>query len=55
MTGIEWLRTLHTKQLINLKNDCYEYLGGGGDIDYDGYVFNLEQLKQVLSEISYSE
>ncbi len=50
MTGIEWLRTLHTKQLIELKNDCYKYLRGGGDIDYDGYVFNLEQLKQVLSE-----
>ncbi|MGB3655872.1 MAG: hypothetical protein WBA41_32310 [Rivularia sp. (in: cyanobacteria)] len=50
MTGIEWLRTLHTKQLIELKNDCYKYLRGGGDIDYDGHIFNLEELKQVLSE-----
>ena len=50
MTGIEWLRTLHTKQLINLKNYCYKYLRGGGDIDYNGHVFNLEELKQVFSE-----
>ncbi|MBV6626129.1 MAG: hypothetical protein KI793_24870 [Rivularia sp. (in: Bacteria)] len=50
MTGIEWLRTLHTKQLIQLKNDCYKGLLGGGYIDYDGHVFNLEELKQVFSE-----
>lgn len=50
MSGIEWLRTLHTKQLIQLKNDCYKWLRGGGNIDYDGHVFNLEELKQILSE-----
>ncbi|BAY82802.1 hypothetical protein NIES267_22860 [Calothrix parasitica NIES-267] len=50
MTGIEWLRTLHTKQLIELKNRCYKGLLGGGDIDCDGHVFNLEELKQVFSE-----
>ncbi|MEM7715339.1 MAG: hypothetical protein AAF349_17470 [Cyanobacteria bacterium P01_A01_bin.68] len=50
MTGIEWLRTLHTKQLIQLKNRCYESIlrfgyGRQGDI-----TFTHEELKKVFSE-----
>jgi hypothetical protein len=50
MTGIEWLRTLHTKQLINLKNDCYKYFRWRSSVCYDDYEFTREELKQVLSE-----
>lgn len=50
MTGIELLRTLHTKQLLNLKNDCYGDLLGWGYV-YDGDIMiTYEELKQVLSE-----
>ncbi|AFY55848.1 hypothetical protein Riv7116_3390 [Rivularia sp. PCC 7116] len=51
MIGREWLRTLHTKQLIELKNRCYsQRLLNGGYICCDGYEFNIEELKQVFSE-----
>ena len=54
MTGIEYLRTLHTKQILNLKNECQGLL-----MRYDGIgctwngitvVVTLEEIKQVLSE-----
>ena len=50
MTGIEWLRTLHTKQLIELKNRCYESIlrfgyGRQGDI-----TFTHEELKKYSAK-----
>lgn len=50
MNGIEWLRTLHTKQLLALKNECYKWFYRAGSVCYGEVVFTLEDLKQVLSE-----
>ena len=50
MTGIEWLRTLHTKQLLNLKKCCYGNLLGCVYSSYDDITFTCKELKQVLSE-----
>jgi hypothetical protein len=54
MTGVEYLQTLHTKQILNLKN---EYQGRlirwGGIVEkYKGndVVVALEDIKQVLGE-----
>jgi hypothetical protein len=54
MTGVEYLQTLHTKQILNLKNEHKGRLrqwGGIGET-YKGndVVINLEDIKQVLSE-----
>ncbi|MEM7553637.1 MAG: hypothetical protein AAF378_05980 [Cyanobacteria bacterium P01_A01_bin.84] len=50
MTGIEKLRYLHTKQLIQLKNECFKSLNWSGHCLYDDVVITSEDLKQVLSE-----
>jgi hypothetical protein len=58
MHGIDWLRTLHTKQLLRIKNECYEYFFRWGGVIYNdgnftlgsGVEFTYEELKQVLSE-----
>jgi hypothetical protein len=51
MTGIDWLRTLHTKQLLAIKNDCYGHFMKYGKVSYnDSPDFTREDLKQVLSE-----
>ncbi|BAY15685.1 hypothetical protein NIES2109_30030 [Nostoc sp. HK-01] len=59
MNGIDWLRTLHTKQILNIKNDCYEwFFHRGGYVIYNngdfpqgsGIKITYEELKQVLSE-----
>jgi hypothetical protein len=54
MTGVEYLQTLHTKQILNLKNEHKGRLrqwGGIGET-YKGndVVITLEDIKQVLSE-----
>jgi hypothetical protein len=54
MTGVEYLQTLHTKQILNLKNEHKGRLrqwGGIGET-YKGndIVITLEDIKQVLSE-----
>jgi hypothetical protein len=54
MTGVEYLQTLHTKQILNLKNEHKGRLrqwGGIGET-YKGsdVVVTLEDIKQVLSE-----
>jgi hypothetical protein len=50
MTGIEWLRTLHTKQLLIIKNECYQSFLRFGNATYGDVTFSREDLKQVLSE-----
>ncbi|MBE9205625.1 hypothetical protein IQ244_03690 [Nostoc sp. LEGE 06077] len=59
MNAIDWLRTLHTKQLLGIKNDCYEgFFHRGGYVIYNngyfpqgsGIKITYEELKQVLSE-----
>lgn len=50
MTGIEWLRLLHTKQLLELKNEYYNYFRKYGFISFDEVTFTYQQLKQILSE-----
>ena len=39
MSGIEWLRSLHTKQLLELKNEYYNYLRIYGFISFDEVTF----------------
>ncbi len=54
MTGIEYLRTLHTKQLMNMRNEyskaliCNNLLG----CIVNGHLIPVtyDELKQVLSE-----
>jgi hypothetical protein len=54
MTGIEYLRTLHTKQLMNMRNEysssliCSNILG----CIVNGHLIPVtyDELKQVLSE-----
>ncbi len=50
MSGIEWLRSLHTKQLLEFKNEYYNYLRIYGFISFDEVTFTYQQLKQILSE-----
>jgi hypothetical protein len=53
MTGVEYLRTLHTKQILNLKNHHYMDLRFGGlPCTWKGTIVfvNYEDLKQVCSE-----
>jgi hypothetical protein len=51
MTSIDWLRTLHTKRLLAIKNDCYGYFMRQGKVLCgSSYVVTREDLKQVLSE-----
>jgi hypothetical protein len=54
MSRIDWLRTLHTKQLVNLKRDCTRELlyYGTATPDWSNREFKVtcEELKQVLSE-----
>jgi hypothetical protein len=54
MTGVEYLQTLHTKQILNLKNENQGLLrqwGGIGET-HKGHnvVITLEDIKQVLRE-----
>ena len=57
MTGVEYLQTLHTKQILNLKNERQVRLMYWGGIveTYNGndVVITLEDIKQVLSERSH--
>ena len=57
MTGVEYLQTLHTKQILNLKNERQVRLMYWGGIveTYKGndVVITLEDIKQVLSERSH--
>jgi hypothetical protein len=54
MTGVEYLRTLHTKQLMNMRNEyskaliCHNLLG----CIVNGHLIPVtyDELKQVLSE-----
>jgi hypothetical protein len=51
MTGIDWLRTLHTKKLLAIKNDCYGYFMRSDKVSYGGSPdFTREDLQQILSE-----
>ncbi|MCC5639529.1 hypothetical protein LC593_27635 [Nostoc sp. CHAB 5844] len=58
MNGIDWLRTLHTKEILRIKNDCYKSFFGYGYVIYNngdfprdtGVKITYEELKQVLSE-----
>jgi hypothetical protein len=54
MNGIDWLRKLHTKQLLNLKKDCAKELiyHGTATPNWNNPTFRVtyEELKQVLSE-----
>ncbi len=54
MTGIDYLRTLHTKQLLNLKNEYPRYLIRYGELDcqwHDTIVrVTYDEWKQVMSE-----
>jgi hypothetical protein len=54
MTGVEYLQTLHTKQILNLKNENQGRLrqwGGIGETYKGNYVVvTLDDIKQVLSE-----
>lgn len=58
MNGIDWLRTLHTKQLLRIKNDYSKYFLYYGYMIYEiddsstdsGIKITYEELKQVLSE-----
>ena len=54
MNRIDWLRTLHTKQLLKLKKDCAKELiyNGTATPDWNNPTFRVtyEELKQVLSE-----
>jgi len=50
MTGIEWLRTLHTKQLLIIKNQSYENFHISGQSRCGDMFFTYEELKKVLSE-----
>jgi hypothetical protein len=55
MTGIDWLRTLHTKQLLLIKSDCYQkFFWYKERIIINRYsneiTFTWEELKEVLSE-----
>jgi hypothetical protein len=54
MTGIEYLQTLHTKQLLNLKNEYPRYLIRCGfvDCDWNGTIVRVtyDEWKQVMSE-----
>jgi hypothetical protein len=49
-SGIEHLRKLHTKQLIQLKNQSYESFLRWGYIFYKNIPISQEELKLVLSE-----
>ena len=53
MSGIEWLRSLHTKQLLKLKNEYYNYLRIYGFISFDEVTFTYQELKQILSKRSH--
>ncbi|MBD2297599.1 hypothetical protein H6G80_07255 [Nostoc sp. FACHB-87] len=58
MNGIDWLRTLHTKQILTIKNDYSQYflycgyvIYNNGDFPPDsGIRITYAELKQVLSE-----
>jgi hypothetical protein len=54
MNGIDWLRKLHTKQLLNLKKDYAKELIRYATLipDWNNPEFRVsyEELKQVLSE-----
>jgi hypothetical protein len=54
MTGIYYLRALHTKQLLNLRKEYSQSLICGNRVRYtvdDRLVsFTYDELKQVLSE-----
>jgi hypothetical protein len=53
-TGVEYLQTLHTKQILNLKNENQRRLMSEGGISEtykeNDVVITLEDIKQVLSE-----
>ncbi len=50
MSGIEWLRSLHTKRLLKLKNENSKALLYRGFVCFDEVNFTYQDLKQVLSE-----
>lgn len=52
MSGIEWLRSIHTKQLLKLRKECYRknIWGCRVDIRLGAVSINYQELKQVLSE-----
>lgn len=50
INGIDRLRTLHTKQLLALKDECYKSFPRLGYARCHEIVFSREDLKQVLSE-----
>lgn len=50
MTGIEWLRSLPTKQLLKLKNECYGLFLRWDCVRRNEVTFTYQELKQVLSE-----
>ncbi|MBD2297600.1 hypothetical protein H6G80_07250 [Nostoc sp. FACHB-87] len=59
MNGIDWLRTLHTKELLGVRNNCYEVfrypddyvIYNNGDFPPgSGIKITYAELKQVLSE-----
>jgi hypothetical protein len=54
MTGVEYLQTLHTKQILNLKNEYQGRLMFRGTVRFtwNGTLveFTYKELKQILSE-----
>jgi hypothetical protein len=54
MTGIDYLQTLHTKQILNLKNEYQGRLMFHGVVRFtwNGTLveFTYKELKQILSE-----
>ena len=50
MSGIESLRSLSTKRLLELKQECYRSFWISCSVYFDGVYFNYQELKQVLSE-----
>jgi hypothetical protein len=52
MTGIDWLRTLRTKQLLSIKAECCQtFFWCGRKVRYNNEItFTCEELKKVLSE-----
>jgi hypothetical protein len=54
MTGVEYLQTLHTKQLLNLKNEYPRYLIRCGFVncEWNNTIIHVtyDEWKQVMSE-----
>jgi hypothetical protein len=50
MDSIDWLRSLHTKQLLALKEECFGSLNLYEEGRWGDKVFSREELQQVLSE-----